>query len=705
MAFLFYVRLIALTAGTLVYLFLIALILGHRRPRFFERLLFFLVLSLFAIYAGELLEINARIQYGTPPEATRLFYSVLYQLGLVFLPALLVHVHFQYLRMLDASAIPRFCYPVLWLFYASPFLYAMRHAFILRQLVAAHVVRPSVPIVLSWLAAGGAHAVLASVLLCAIVDSGILRASTVPFERRFFGWLRVASTLVVILLLLRELFARSEPLRNDATATALIAFCVLPGALLIYYALKHNFLEFGAQRNLVYALSATLLALLYLALVHRISGWLAPVFPPEATASVLLFVLIFLFEPLERAIGPALHRTFRERMDQWQRLAVELQEQARHGDVALLIAGAERRIGEEFGLAAVRISVPREPSQKPLESPGGLGHVVRIPLKKGREETGTLEAASTGSYLTGETTAALEFLAEQLPAMIDLCRLIEEKVRLERELAERERLALLGQMAATVSHNLRNPLSSMKTVLQVQLENPHLPPDLRHDCTLVLGEIDRMGAKLTELLHFAKPSVNERRVGAVALAREAATLFRHDAERRNVQLEFEAPAEEAAVLASEEAFNEILSNLVVNAIEAQPNGGRVRVGLARNGDQLEIRVEDDGPGISPETRAKMFQPFFTTKATGTGLGLSIVARRVAEMGGTIACESPLAGGKGTRFRLTLPVAAGDEKSALSQVFGKSRSLTPIRKRRGWVRDDNMALGGAKGNYANHSDRG
>ena len=85
--------------------------------------------------------------------------------------------------------------------------------------------------------------------------------------------------------------------------------------------------------------------------------------------------------------------------------------------------------------------IPRDASRKTLESPGGLGHVVRIPLLKDREEIGLLEAASTGSYLTGETSAALEFLAEQLPPMADLCRLIEEKLRLERELAERERLA------------------------------------------------------------------------------------------------------------------------------------------------------------------------------------------------------------------------------------------------------------------------
>ena len=245
--------------------------------------------------------------------------------------------------------------------------------------------------------------------------------------------------------------------------------------------------------------------------------------------------------------------------------------------MAQLVAGAERRIRDEFSLAAVRISVPRDPAQPPLESPGGLGHVARIPLKKGREEIGLLEAATTGSYLTGETTAALEFLAEQLPAMIDLCRLIEEKIRLERELAERERLAMLGQMAATVSHNLRNPLGAMKTVLQVQLENPDLPADLRHDCTLVLGEIERMNAKLTQLLHFAKPSANGRRVNAADAARQVAALFRADAERRGVRLELEAPAGDAAVLASEEALNEILSNLVVNAIEAQPDGGRVRV--------------------------------------------------------------------------------------------------------------------------------
>jgi signal transduction histidine kinase len=351
-----------------------------------------------------------------------------------------------------------------------------------------------------------------------------------------------------------------------------------------------------------------------------------------------------------------LHRAHLERFGRVQKLAIELQDQARHGDVANLIACSERRIREEFGLAEFRISIPGDPGQKPLEGPGGLGHAVQVPLKKDGSEIGLLEAATTGSYLTGETSAALEFLAEQLPAMLDLCRLIEEKLQLERQLAERERLALLGQMAASVSHNLRNPLSSMKTVLQVQLENPDLPLDMRRDCSLVVSEIDRMSAKLTQLLRFAKPSINGQRVEAVALAKQTAVLFRHDAERRNVRLEFDAPSDEISVLASEDALSEVLSNLIVNAIEAQPNGGRVRVALVRQADKLEINVQDDGPGISADLRARIFQPFFTTKATGTGLGLAIVARRIAEMGGTIACESPLRNGAGTRFRLTVPRA-------------------------------------------------
>ena len=646
MVALFYVRLIALTAGTLVYLFLIALILGHRRPRLFERLLFFLILSLFAIYAGGLLEVNAEIQYGVVPVSTQILYKFLIALGVAFVFPFVVQTQIEYLRQVRKARVPT------WALVLAYGLFLLPIAMFAISVNASrwHPTWGLMGILDSFLRQSGL--VVLSAMAGALFQLPIAFTSRERTERRLFWSLFISGVIFTL--------AWSA---GHSVAFVEIAG-VLPGAVLIRYTLKHNFLEYGAQRNLVYALSATFLALLYLALVHRISGWLAPVFPPEATASVLLFVLIFLFEPMERAIGPALHRTLRERMDRTQRLSVELQAEARHGDLARLIARAENLIRQEFGLAAVRISIPRDPESKPLEGPGGLGHAAGIPLVRDGKEIGQLEAASTGAFLTGETTAALQFLAEQLPATVDLCRLIEEKVRLERELAERERLAMLGQMAASVSHNLRNPLSSMKTILQVQLEKGELPADLRHDCGLVLDEINRMNAKLSQLLKFAKPSVSGGRVSAVELTKQTVALFRHDAERRNVAVEFDAPigaagaaTEDLFVAASEEALSEVLSNLIVNAIEAQPDGGRVDLALARKGDRLAISIEDRGPGISSDMRAKMFQPFFTTKATGTGLGLSIVARRVDEMGGTLACESPLEGGKGSRFRVTLPLAA------------------------------------------------
>jgi two-component system sensor histidine kinase HydH len=294
-----------------------------------------------------------------------------------------------------------------------------------------------------------------------------------------------------------------------------------------------------------------------------------------------------------------------------------------------------------------------------------LGHCVELPLKNGPEEIGLLEACSTGAVLVGETTVALEFLAEQLPTLINHCRLIEEKLRLERELGERERLALVGQMAASISHNLRNPISSMKTVLQALLEERNLTPRVREDCEIVVREMDRLSSKLTQLLRYAWPGIRGNdgavRIAIAAITEQVVSLLRRDAERRNVRLEFAADdiRSGAIVAGSEEAWTDVISNLAVNAIEAQGGGGKVCVSIRQCGGAMRVEIVDDGPGIAADVGAKLFRPFFTTKPSGTGLGLAIVARRVAEMGGAISWESPVRDGGGTRFIVTVPVGASN----------------------------------------------
>jgi len=111
------------------------------------------------------------------------------------------------------------------------------------------------------------------------------------------------------------------------------------------------------------------------------------------------------------------------------------------------------------------------------------------------------------------------------------------------------------------------------------------------------------------------------------------------------------------VATSAEILNDIVSNLLVNALEAAPRGGHVSISAAANGSVCVLTVEDDGPGIPAASQEKILQPFFTTKPQGTGLGLAIVARRVAESAGKLQWLSPTNENRGTRFEITLPLAA------------------------------------------------
>jgi signal transduction histidine kinase len=253
-------------------------------------------------------------------------------------------------------------------------------------------------------------------------------------------------------------------------------------------------------------------------------------------------------------------------------------------------------------------------------------------------------------------------LCEQLPGALDLCRLIEEKLRLERELAERERMAALGQMAASISHNLKNPLGSIKTILQVQLENPEMPDSMRAETKMILEEIGRLSAKLNQLLQFSRPAVLGNSGAATCeagkVAREVVSVLRPEAQGRGVALELSPGATALLLAITTEALNDILTNLVVNALDAAPRGGHVWVELHRKNGKGLLAVEDDGPGVPPELQEKIIQPFFTTKTQGTGLGLAIAARRASDVGGKLELQSPASNGRGTRFLVWLPL--GDE---------------------------------------------
>jgi signal transduction histidine kinase len=191
------------------------------------------------------------------------------------------------------------------------------------------------------------------------------------------------------------------------------------------------------------------------------------------------------------------------------------------------------------------------------------------------------------------------------------------------------------------------------------MENPELPESIRGETKMVLEEVGRLSTKLNQLLQFSRPAVfgdgGPAKCDASQVAPEVVGVLRPEAERKGVGLNLDPAVGGLNVAIRTEALNDILTNLVVNALDAAPRGGHVNVEvLQRDGSGL-VAVEDDGSGVPSELREKILQPFFTTKTQGTGLGLAIAARRATDAGGKLEFESPLSNGRGTRFQVWLPL--------------------------------------------------
>jgi signal transduction histidine kinase len=654
MGTLLYVRLIGYTAGTLLMLFWIVVILGYRRQRNFERVFFFLCLALFLFYSGSLLAINAQLYYTQPPPLLTAFAWTILSAGLCFVPALLLHLHLEYATTREATVRPYGKRLMLTLSYALVALFAIRA-------YPKLALSQGVDFLLPANSFGRSFAVF---FACAAAASAIwqfsfARATNNKNEMLFHGFTGTGLSLCTLLLLFVHVLDFSLPL--GATALAATALELLPiplFAALIYTVQNCNFLQIGRQTNLMYAVSVTFLALLYLALVRRVSGLLEPVLPPEATASILLFVLVIFVEPIQRILARRLRQTAEDRMDGVWRLVREIRSKAREGNLSSLIRFVEARVKEQFEFEGAWIEII-EPAVDGfhLRPEAARESTESFPIQQAGLLNAVLNVRHHGAMLSGEVQAAMRLLCEQLPAAIDIARLIEEKLRLERQLAERERLAALGQMAASVSHNLKNPLGSIKTILQVQLENPELPDSLKCETQMVLAEISKLSNKLTQLLQFSRPAVLRDAAAecdAAEVLKEVTSVLRHEAERKGIRLLISSNGT-LPVGASKEALSDIFSNLIVNALEAAPAHGKVDVAVAQERDRAVIRVQDDGRGIPPDLREKVLQPFFTTKTQGTGLGLANVAKCVAESNGTLEIESPIADGRGTRFSVSLPL--------------------------------------------------
>lgn len=232
------------------------------------------------------------------------------------------------------------------------------------------------------------------------------------------------------------------------------------------------------------------------------------------------------------------------------------------------------------------------------------------------------------------------------------------------QLKKTERLTAAGQLAASLAHEIRNPLASISGAAGI-LARGQAPAASREECLdILMRESQRLNKLLTNFLDFARPRLPRFQwTEPVSVIQSVATLAQHAAILQEVDLRQEMPSRLREVECDAEQIKQVLLNLILNAVQATEGRGSVLIRGFETADRLCVEVRDHGRGIPPEDRDRIFDPFFTTKENGTGLGLAVAANIVAQHGGSLTCSPNGAEGRGTTFRMELPFARAQARSA------------------------------------------
>jgi len=232
-----------------------------------------------------------------------------------------------------------------------------------------------------------------------------------------------------------------------------------------------------------------------------------------------------------------------------------------------------------------------------------------------------------------------------------LYHVLRTQSKLDETIRRTESLMLMGELAASVAHEIKNPLGVIRATAE-RIKKRHGTDDEIFD--YIPEEVDRLTAIVNTYLDFARRGTIERRGGEANVRESLEAVLRlvgRDADATGVTVETDV-ADDLFVALDPNALRQVLLNLVVNATQAMPKGGTVRVAAAAGEERVELSVADTGVGIAPDDLRNVFRPFYSGREKGTGLGLAIVHRVVTEAGGSIDVESKA--GEGTTFTLRVP---------------------------------------------------
>lgn len=470
---------------------------------------------------------------------------------------------------------------------------------------------------------------------------------------------------------------------------------LLPPLCFTYFVYHYDLLGLLISRRVLFALRVGLFLAAYLFVVRRAADFIEDEyeFLGPLTEIALIFAAALVWLPLYAWITRFLSRRTKIYDDFSKHL---IQEAARILDIEGRLRFLAEEVGRTFHLRRVLLvttGAPRQSGGFGMGENGAPADVVDRFIARARDRpaehwhshatkdaevrsaliqagfnyalplwyedhlTGLLLLDASPRIYLDEEDPVLPGLARQISHSIENLRVVEEKIALEKTVLEHEHLAKLGKAAAAIAHEVKNPLSSIKTLVQLMREDAAVGGTYARDLKYIVGEIDRLNSSVMQLLSFSRP-LTEKSVDVDLSGLLDATLNALGRQSRESSVEIERRVDPFIMLkrSDPELLQQIVLNLALNAVQASAAGAKVRIDAHSDGNgNAVVSIEDEGPGISPQQRERVFEPFFTTKQKGTGLGLAIVQKNVRLLHGKIELESPVSAGKGTRIVVTLPL--------------------------------------------------
>jgi len=264
---------------------------------------------------------------------------------------------------------------------------------------------------------------------------------------------------------------------------------------------------------------------------------------------------------------------------------------------------------------------------------------------------------------------------------------VSKEIKLETEMRRISELAAVGQLAATIAHEIRNPLSSIKGAAQFLRREYEDHSAIKEFLDIIIEEVNVLNRITSEFLDFARPAkLTLKETDINDLVFRTLQFMQLDITKQNVNLEQNLSYDVPRIMADDKQIEQVLRNVVLNALQAMPDGGTLKVSTGPSNGGVCVSVVDSGVGIPEDKLEQIFVPFFTTKTKGTGLGLSIVRKIVENHGGNIRVESTV--GEGTAFHIYLPICSEKARMAVAQAETLTEHSEAELLRRGHPRNVN-----------------